>query len=267
VTWEPAQYLKYASERLRPALDLLARIDATAPRTIADLGCGAGNVTRILAARWPRARIVGIDNSEAMLAQARAATPQEAGIEWRAADLAPWAAAATPASVDLVFSNAVLHWLDDHARLFPRLLAIVAPGGTLAVQMPSNFDAPSHVVPQEVAGSARWRPHLGALLRPVPVAPAAQYFAWLSPHAEAVEAWTTEYLHVLPRTDDGTHPVVAWIKGTTLTPFLAALDAKAQRLFIAECATRIARAYPAQADGRVLYPFRRLFVLAARGNR
>ena len=266
MTWEPAQYLKYAHERLRPAVDLMARVDLTAPRTIVDLGCGAGNVTRILAARWPRARIVGIDNSATMLATARAANADNA-IEWQAADLAQWAAEAAPASVDLVYSNAALHWLDDHPRLFPRLMGIVAPGGALAVQMPSNFEASSHVAPQQAAASPRWRARLGALVRPVPVAPAAQYLAWLSPHAETVDAWTTEYLHVLPHTDDGAHPVVAWIKGTTLTPFLAALDAKAQRAFVADVSERIAPAYPAAADGRVPYPFRRLFIVAARGNR
>ena len=266
MSWDPVQYLKYASERLRPALDLMARIDLAAPRTIVDLGCGAGNVARILAGRWPRARIVGVDNSEAMLAQARAANAA-ADIAWHSADLAQWAATAAPASVDLVYSNAALHWLDDHARLFPRLMTIVAQGGVLAVQMPSNFEAPSHVAAQDVAASPRWRARLGALLRPVPVAPAARYFEWLAPLAETVDTWTTEYLHVLPRAEDGVHPVVAWIKGTTLTPFLAALDADAQRAFIADVTERVAPAYPAAPDGRVPYSFRRVFVVAIRGNR
>ena len=267
MTWDPGQYLKYGSERFRPALDLMARIDLPAPQSIVDLGCGAGNVTRILAERWPRARIVGVDNSAAMLEQARAAVPSERSIEWLPAELAEWAATATPSSVELVFSNAALHWLDDHARLFPHLMKIVAPGGRLAVQMPSNFLAASHVALQEVAGSARWRPLLGALLRPVPVAPAAQYLAWLSPHAEAVDAWATEYLHVLPRAVDGEHPVIEWMKGAALTPFLSVLDENARRAFIADCTEQIARAYPAEPDGRVLFSFRRVFVVAARGNR
>ena len=262
-SWEPTQYLKYASERLRPALDLMARIDLTAPRTIVDLGCGAGNVTGILAERWPQARIVGVDNSDAMLAKARDANAA-ARIAWHSADLAQWAATTAPASVDLVFSNAALHWLDDHAQLFPRLMGLVAPGGMLAVQMPSNFDARSHVAPQEVAAGPRWHARLGALVRPVPVAPAAQYLAWLSPHAETIDAWTTEYLHVLARAEDGAHPVVAWIKGTTLTPFLSVLDADAQRAFIDDVTARVAPAYPTAPDGRVLFPFRRLFVVAAR---
>ncbi|MEO8674170.1 MAG: methyltransferase domain-containing protein [Casimicrobiaceae bacterium] len=267
MTWEPGQYLKYASERLRPALDLLARIPLAAPGSVVDLGCGAGNVTRILAERWLDARIVGVDNSEAMLAKAREAGADRGNLSFQSADLAAWADAVAPASIDLVYSNAALHWLDDHATLFPRLMRAVAPGGMLAVQMPSNFHAPSHVVLQDVAGGPRWHAQLGALLRPGPVAPAVRYFEWLSPHARTVDMWTTEYLHVLPPASDGEHPVIAWIKGTALTPFLALLGADAQRAFIRDCAERIAQAYPALPDGRVVYPFRRVFVAATRENR
>jgi trans-aconitate 2-methyltransferase len=267
VSWEPAQYLKYTGERLRPALDLMARIPLTAPTTVVDLGCGAGNVTRILAARWPGARVTGIDDSATMLAAARDAIPEGADIELLASDAADWAASAATASVDLLYSNAALHWLDDHATLLPRLMRIVAPGGVLAVQMPSNFLAPSHTALHDVAQNPRWRTRLGALLRPASVATAAQYFAWLAPQAEAVDAWTTEYLHVLPNAGAGEHPVIAWMKGTALTPFLAPLDADAQRAFVAECSDRVAQAYPPGPDGRVLYPFRRVFVVAVRGNR
>jgi trans-aconitate 2-methyltransferase len=266
LTWDPAQYLKYAGERTRPALDLVARLGGEAPRTIVDLGCGAGNVTRLLAERWPQAHVIGVDNAAPMLAKARAAVPPEARIEWREADLAAWARSPAPAA-DLVFSNAALHWLPDHAALFPRLLAAVAPGGTLAVQMPSNFAAPSHGALAETASSERWRARVGALVGPAPVAPAAQYFAWLAPLAAAVDAWTTEYLHVLPASPDGDHPVVAWTKGTALNPFLAALAADEQRAFVADYAARVASAYPPLPDGRVLFPFRRLFVVASRGNR
>jgi trans-aconitate 2-methyltransferase len=267
MTWEPAQYLKYSNERLRPALDLMARIVQTAPRSVVDLGCGAGNVTRILAERWPSARVTGVDNSAAMLTKAREAVPAALGIEWQTADLAAWAAGATPASVDLVYSNAALHWLSDHATLFPALMRIVARDGVLAVQMPSNFLAPSHVVLEEVVGNPRWNSRLGALRRGVPVAPPAQYFEWLLPQAQSVDVWTTEYLHVLSPDPGGDHPVIAWMKGTALTPFFAVLDANAQRELTDDCTGRITEAYPSLPDGRVLYPFRRLFMVAARGNR
>jgi len=261
MTWDPAQYLKYADERRRPALDLIARIPLAAPAAIVDLGCGAGNVTRLLAERWSSARILGVDNSAAMLARAREAGSADPRLEWIAADLATWR---PREPIDLLFSNAALHWLDAHETLFPRLFAMVAPGGALAVQMPANHAAPSHSLLAEVVNSTRWRARLAPLLRPAPVAPAAAYFGMLVPQARSVDAWTTEYLHVLPAAGDGDHPVVGWTRGTALTPFLAALDAEAQRAFLADYTERIAQAYRPLPDGRVLFPFRRLFVVAVR---
>ena len=135
--WDPSQYLKFAGPRLQPALDLLARVGTGAPARVVDLGCGAGNVTRLLARRWPGARVTGVDGSAEMLAKAR---DENGAIEWIEADLKTW----SPADpVDVVFSNAVFHWLDDHASLFPHLLEHVTPGGVLAVQMPRNHEAPS----------------------------------------------------------------------------------------------------------------------------
>ena len=267
MSWDPAQYLKYSGERLRPALDLLARIGAEDPRIVVDLGCGAGNVTRILAERWPRARVIGFDNSASMLAQARASAPAGGAIEFREAELTAWVAAPEPRAPDVVFSNAALHWLDDHATLFPRLLEAVAPGGVLAVQMPSNFQSPSHVELRATAESARWRTRVESLVRHDPVAPVTQYFDWVAPFAETVDAWTTEYLHVLPRAHGGEHPVVAWAKGSALTPFIAALAPDEGRAFIADYAVRVGAAYPLRADGRVLYPFRRVFIVATRAKR
>lgn len=265
MTWDPAQYLKYSGERLRPALDLIARIDIAALHSIVDLGCGAGNVTRILAERWPEAKVIGLDNSAAMLAKAR--TSAGAAIDWREAELAAWAASPAPAEADLVFSNAALHWLDDHPILFPRLFSAVARGGVLAVQMPSNFAAPSHVELHAVATGVRWRSRIGERARPVPVASSARYFEWLAPMADTIDTWTTEYLHVLAPGAEGEHPVVAWTRGTALTPFLEALAPDEQQAFVADYAERIRRAYPPRADGRVLFPFRRLFIVATRTKR
>jgi trans-aconitate 2-methyltransferase len=264
MSWEPTQYLKYSSERLGPALDLLARISSVSPRTVVDLGCGAGNVSAVLAERWPHARIVGVDNSAAMLARARTLTIASERIEWIEADLATFAPAA-PA--DIVFSNAALHWLDDHETVFPRIFAAVADGGVLAVQIPDQFRAPSHVALADTVKSVRRFSRLGPLLRHSPVAPAVDYFRLLAPGAEVVDAWTTEYLHVLPAARDGEHPVVAWTKGTALTPFLAALDVQAQHAFIVDYTARIEVAYPPLPDGRVLFPFRRVFVVAVRAMR
>lgn len=264
MAWDPAQYLKYSNERLRPALDLLARIDVVAPATVVDLGCGAGNVTALLAQRWPAARIIGVDNSKEMLAKARASTVGQSQREWIDADIASYSPGEP---IDVVYSNAALHWKDDHGQLFPRLFDWVSPGGVLAVQMPNQFAAPSHVVVAEVAASAKWRDRLNPLQRHAPVMPAADYFRLLAGKAGAVDAWTTEYLHVLPAANDGVHPVVAWIKGTTLTPFLAALPADVQKTFIDDVSARIAELYPPLPDGRVLFPFRRVFVVASRATR
>ena len=264
VNWNPTQYLKYANERLRPALDLIARIPIAAPRTIFDLGCGAGNVTKLLAERWPQARVIGVDNSAPMLARARASTEGSARHDWIEADLAEWAPR-EPA--EIVFSNAALHWQDEHATLFPRIFSWVALGGALAVQMPDQFAAPSHVALAEVVRSARWYDRLGPLLRAAPVAPAGSYFRLLDGAAQHVDAWTTEYLHVLSASRDDEHPVVAWTKGSVLTPFLAVLDEDAQRAFVLDYAARVATAYPALPGGRVLLPFRRVFMVAIRAMR
>jgi trans-aconitate 2-methyltransferase len=256
MAWDPAQYLKFAGPRLRPALDLLQRIDLEAPATVYDLGAGAGNVTRLIAARWPQARIVGVDSSAEMLARAAAENPGIApGIEWQQADLAAWL---PDRPADLIYSNAALHWLDDHDRLLPGLLAGLAPNGVLALQMPRNFGAPSHTSITDTALSGSWRPVLEPLLRPSPVADPAFYYDLLAPRAGALDIWETEYLQVL----DGANPVKEWTKGTWLGPLLAALEEPERSRFEAAYGERVAAAYPSRGDGRTLFPFRRMFIIA-----
>ena len=262
--WNPAQYLQFEGERLRPALDLLARVPLENPRNIIDLGCGSGNVTRLLSERWPDAQIVGVDSSPSMLQQARTATRDDLRFTFVAADLAHWQPAAP---VDLVYSNAALHWLPDHAGLFTRVAAMVAPGGALAVQMPDNFRAPSHTLIADLARSERWRKQLAAIVREPPVAPATAYFDWLAPLMSAVDIWLTEYLQVLAPRNDGEHPVAAWTKGTWLVPFLEVLDEQERAEFLRDYMQQLARHYPARPDGRTLFPFRRLFVIATGPNR
>ena len=263
MSWNPDQYLKYSNERVRPALDLLARVDIAAPKVVLDLGCGAGNVTEFLAQRWPDARVVGVDNSKEMLAKARASTAADPRREWIEADLKAYA---PDSPADVVYSNAALHWHPDHARLFPRIFNWVVPGGVLAVQMPNQLQAPSHVAIADVVATPKWRDRLSTAREQTPVLTTADYFRLLSPNARAVDAWTTEYLHVLPASQDGAHPVVAWIKGTTLTPYLAALPDDLQRTLMDDVSQRVSAAYPALPDGRVLFPFRRIFVVASRGK-
>jgi len=251
-TWDPRQYLKFADHRLRPALDLLAQIPLEAPAAVYDLGCGPGNITRLLGERWPAARVTGVDSSADMLAKARQEAP---AIAFAQADIARWA---SPAPADLLFSNSTLQWLEDHAALFPRLLGQLAPGGVLAVQMPHNHDAPSHRLMREAAEAGSWRSRLRGVRSIEPVGTPDSYYRILA-GARRVDIWETEYLHVL----DGDNPVVEWTKGTGLRPFLDALDEPDRGRFLADYAARIAQAYPKQADGRTLLPFRRFFLVAA----
>jgi trans-aconitate 2-methyltransferase len=256
MTWNPEQYLAFGDHRTRPAIDLLARIALRAPVRVADLGCGPGNSTALLAERWPDAAVTGIDSSAAMLTKARAS-----GIRanWLQADLSDW----TPAlPFDLLFSNAALHWLPSHAELLPRLFAQVAPGGALAVQMPLNFGAPSHVLLRELAAAGPWAGRLEMALLGEPVEAPSWYYDLLAPSAAGLDIWETEYLHVL----DGDDPVLAWNRSTVLRPVQAALEPDEFAAFEADYARRLRAAYPRRPDGRTLFPFRRLFIVACRSR-
>jgi trans-aconitate 2-methyltransferase len=253
-TWDPQQYLKFADHRLRPALDLLAQIPLEHPSAIYDLGCGPGTITRLLAERWPAAQVTGVDSSAAMLEKARKEAPD---ITLLQADIATWSA---PAPADLLYSNATLQWLGDHPTLLPRLIAQLAPGGVLAVQMPHNHDSPSHVLMRAAAQDGPWRARLTAVRSIHPVLPPAEYYAMLAPLARQVDIWETEYLHVL----EGDDPVVEWTRGTGLRPYLDALDEPDRSHFLADYRARCAAAYPKQPDGRTLLPFRRLFFVVRR---
>ena len=255
MTWDPSQYLKFADQRRRPAIDLLARIGAVAPRRIYDLGCGAGNVTRLLAERWPGARVCGVDSSASMLEKAKTEAP---AIEWVQADLAAWR---PDVPADLIYSNAALHWLDNHRALFPALIAALAPGGTLAVQMPRNHAAASHTGMAEAARSGPWRAILEPLLREGPVQPPAVYFDILAGAGVRADIWEVEYLQLL----DGEDAVVEWTKGTALKPLLDALDEPHRGQFLADYRARMKAAYPRRTDGLTLFPFRRLFIVATKG--
>jgi len=255
MAWDPAQYLKFAGPRLRPAIDLLGHVEAEAPGLVYDLGCGAGNVTRFIAQRWPEARIVGVDGSAEMLAKAAADLPQ---IEWQQADLATWRPALKP---DVIYSNAALHWIEDQAPIFVTLFNSLAPGGIFAVQIARNFGAPSHTSMGEAARMGPWRAKLEPLLRPAPVAPPDFYYNLLAPLAARLDLWETEYLQVL----DGEHAVKEYTKSTWLSPLLGALDEPERSQFEATYTSLVDAAYPRRADGKTLFPFRRMFIIATRG--
>ncbi|MBY0431530.1 MAG: methyltransferase domain-containing protein [Rhodospirillales bacterium] len=251
-TWDPAQYARFAGPRLRPAFDLLAQVPAETPARVFDLGCGPGNVTRLLKARWPQAEVIGLDSSPEMLAKARA---EGDDIAYAQQDVAGWTA---PHPADVIVSNAALHWLDDHARLFPHLMAQLAPSGVLAVQMPGNHARPSHACLFAAAEAGPWAPKLRPLLRPAPVAAPEEYHRLLAPLTAMLEIWETTYLHALT----GRDPVVEWVKGSVLKPCLDALEGDERAAFLEAYRARIAAAYPPGEDGITLFPFRRLFIIA-----
>jgi len=250
--WDPAQYLKWSDHRLRPAIDLLQRVPLSDPARVVDLGCGTGNVTALLRARWPDAQMTGVDGSPAMLERARASDPR---VDWQHADVATWT---PPAPVDVLFSNATLHWLDDHAALFPRLLSTVAPAGALAVQMPRNFGEPSHTSIYDLAREPRWRDRLETLIRREPTKPPEYYWDLLAPRVKTLDVWETVYTQAL----SGDNPVADFVKGSWLKPFLDALDGGDRAAFEDAYRARVARAYPPRSDGTTLFPFRRLFIVA-----
>lgn len=252
--WNPAQYLKFSQPRLRPALELLARVPLDAPAVVYDLGCGTGTMTTIMAERWPGALVTGIDNSSDMLERAVGAAPNT---RWLRQDIASWVPAA---AADLIYSNAALHWLPDHEQLMRRLIGHLAPGGALAVQMPRNYTAPSHLAIAEAAREGPWRARLEPLLHESPVAEPRWYLDLLSPLCSAVDLWQTEYFQIL----SGENPVKEWTKGTWLQPLLVALAEPERSAFEAAYARRVARAYPPRADGTTVLPFLRLFFIASR---
>ena len=215
-----------------------------------DLGCGAGTALPILSDRFPKAELVGVDGSPAMIEKARST-----GFTICLADIATWS---PPEPVDVIFSNAALQWLPDHAALFPRLLTCLAPGGTLAVQMPAMHNEPVRTLQTDTASSGPWSKELSGVTSAPPILEPAAYYDLLSDRVSTIEIWITQYWHVLR----GKDPVVEWAMGTSLRPYLDALSQNDQHEFLAAYSKALRPYYPLRADGTVLLPFRRLFILA-----
>lgn len=254
--WQPDHYARFRDLRLRPALDLLAQVPDIPRGPVVDLGCGDGAAAGALRARFRDHPLEGVDSSPAMLGQASATGLYDRLI---GADIAKWQAD-EPAA--LIFSNAALHWLGDHAALLPRLAGMLAPGGTLAVQMPRQHAAPSHRFLRDFAADmfpGRW----DAGLWQAPVAAPADYCRLLAPLG-AVGVWQTDYVQRLVPAAEGGHPVRRFTEATAMRPYLERMNAAEAQAFTARYEAALHSAYPAEADGSVLFPFRRLFFTLTR---
>ena len=250
--WDAELFLRFEDERAWPARDLIARIDSE-PRRIFDLGCGPGTSTRLLVERFPQADITGLDSSSAMLAEARRRLPE---IAFAHADISHWRPYASP---DLIFADSALQWMPDHEGLFPRLMSELAPGGTLGVQMPDNRQEPSHALMRLIAADGPWSDRLVPVAKTrAVIATHTDYYHWLRPISASLEIWQTTYVHPVP----GVDAIVDWFRGSALRPFLAPLSVDEREQFLDAYRRELARSYDVEPDGKVLFLYPRLFLLA-----
>ena len=255
--WDVEQYERYKAYRDRPALDLMVQIPRDLePMEIWDLGCGAGEHAALMAKRHPAARVHGLDSSPDMLVAASART---AAVDWVQADIAGWRPETPP---DLIFTNAALQWVPHHETLFPRLVSFLARGGVFACQIPVSSEEPWYLEVKAVAREALGEARFTAIRAVYPTHAAEDYLRWLAPFAET-DIWSTRYLHVL----SGEHPVVEWMRGTALRPYIQALETEADReRFLDRCRVRMQAAFPPEPDGTTLFDFPRLFMMARRNT-
>jgi trans-aconitate 2-methyltransferase len=253
--WNPALYRRFEDERTRPARDLLARVPPAGCSLAYDLGCGPGNSTELIVERFPGARVVGLDNSPAMIDSAKKRLPQ---VEFELADVGTWV---PPQAPDLIYSNATLQWVPGHESLIPRLFSLLAPGGVLAVQMPDNMGEASHMAMDEIARSPAYSFSADPRGMRARLLGVDGYYDVLAGVADKVDVWRTAYQHPMA----SPAAIVEWLRATGLRPYLDLLPDDAQRTaFVAEYEKRMDAAYPARSDGRRLLAFPRLFFVARR---
>lgn len=256
MSWSAKQYVAFEDERTRPVRDLLNALPVIHARSVIDLGCGPGNSTEVLAARYPQAQLAGIDSSPDMIAAAQQRLPH---ISFRVQQLQTWN---DPGLFDVILANAVLHWLPDHESLMPRLLQRLEPGGALAVQMPDNLDEPAHRLMRQIAQHGPWAAKLArASVQRTPIASADWYYEVLKPGCAKVDIWRSTYYHALP---GGAGAIAEWFKGSGLRPFLDPLSEDERAAYLLDFNLGMENTYPSRADGSVLLPFPRIFMVAIR---
>jgi trans-aconitate 2-methyltransferase len=255
IEWDSELYLRYEQERTQPSLDLAFRIPLEAPREIIDLGCGPGNSTRVLLDRWPNAHLIGLDSSPAMLARAGQSS---ADIKWQVGDIETWSELNR---FDLIFANASLHWVTDHETLMPRLINALKPAGILAFQMPALYNQPAAQAVNDLSNSPIWQPYRLRERYTLHVHKPNAYYDWLAPISSRVQIWETVYFHEL----ENHHRMIEFYSSTGLKPYLEGLPSEElQEQFKAEVLDSYRALFPAQPNGKVLFPFRRLFVISTR---
>jgi trans-aconitate 2-methyltransferase len=266
-TWDPQQYQKFSDHRQRPFLELAARVGASGPQIVVDLGCGSGELTAGLARRWPGARVIGVDSSAQMLDQA-GRNDLDGRIEWVASEVESWDPAQLGAPVDVIITNALLQWVPSHLELIPAWVGALAPGGWFAMGVPGNFAAPSHTLLREVAAKSPRAPELLArVLGPRAVSEPAAYIALLAEAGCDVDAWETTYQHILDPDGEQDEPVLEWTKATALLPVLEVLQDENERAdFLADYGRALLHAYPRETFGTV-FAFRRIFVVAHKNGK
>jgi trans-aconitate 2-methyltransferase len=252
-SWNPTLYLRFENERTQAARDLLHRVPYDRPSRVIDLGCGPGNSTVLLRRRWPEAEIIGLDNSESMLEEARKTYPK---IAWQRGDIGQWEEAG---AFDIVFANASLQWIPDHEHLIPRLVRSLRAGGYLAAQLPAIYNQLGVRIIRELAERSEWRAHGLHQIEGYGMDQPERYYDYLSRAGAIPQLWETLYFHVMDSPDEA----VEWYRSTGLRPYLALLPAQEdQTRFLEQLARQFAGVLSRQTDGRVLFPFRRFFLLA-----
>jgi trans-aconitate 2-methyltransferase len=252
--WSAKQYLKFEDERTRPPRDLLAQVPLQRPRLVIDLGCGPGNSTELLVERFPQSEVIGLDSSPDMLRKARERLPKCQFIQH---DISTWS---PQPGADLLFSNATFQWLPDHSRQLRRLLETLPAAGVLAVQMPDNTHEPANALQGEVAKSGPWAKDLAKAVPRADLLTREAYYDLLKPSCTRIDIWHSVYNHVMA----SPQAIVEWFKGSSLQPYLSALDAAAREQFLATYTAKVAAAYEPRVDGKVLLRFPRLFIVAVR---
>lgn len=250
--WNPELYLKFNKERIQPSLDLVNRIRLENPGSIIDIGCGPGNSTQVLRRRWPNARITGADNSPAMIRKASEDFPEAKWILLDAAKEVP------NEKFDLVFSNATIQWIPDHTQLFNRFMQMVEPGGVLAIQIPDFFNMAFGKALEIVSGFSEWYRFTQDVRSLYTIHDVRFYDDLLSRKSDRHEIWVTDYFH---RMEDHT-AIIDMMRSTGLKPYLDRLPSDNDGTKFEEMVfTLICKEYPVQDDTKVLFPFRRIFII------